>query len=142
MTKDVSTAALARISGLAATEKNLFVSDTVCNCIRVYDANAMTPVRTFPLEQPGKLTVDRDGNLWIAQTSTGQIRKYNASGKQLGTSIAAAAKPTALAIDNTGRLMVADSGPSQQINFYKPRVSLPAHSEYPAARSVARRSVT
>jgi hypothetical protein len=106
------------IPGMAANDANFFVSDPESNQVRVYDANSMTLLRTFPFNSPGKIAVDTAGNLWIVQTTTNTIFHYSSAGSQLSGAITDAGVPTALAIDNQGRLMVGDSGPRQQVLFY------------------------
>jgi DNA-binding beta-propeller fold protein YncE len=63
-------------------------------------------LRTFPFNSPGKIAVDPAGNLWIVQTTTNTIFHYSSAGNQLSGAISDAGVPTALAIDNQGRLMV------------------------------------
>jgi hypothetical protein len=106
------------VTGIAATATEVYVSDAGDNKIRVFSATGLNELYNFPFTSPGKLTVDTTGNLWIVQTSTNAILHYSNTGTALGGNITSAGIPTAVAIDNQGRLMVGDSGPNQQILFY------------------------
>ncbi len=108
----------ASISGLAATETRLFVSDPRGSRIVVLDAATMAQVASFAFTAPGKIAVDKAGDLWIVRTDTNRIVHCSASGAPLGGDIVDAALPTGLAIDSHGRLMVCDSGPDQWIRVY------------------------
>ena len=115
---DMLTGQAAPVTGLAATATEVYVSDSGSNRIRVFSATGLNELRSFPFTNPGKLTVDRAGNVWVVQTSTNAILHYSSTGTALGGNITDAGVPTALAIDNQGRLMVGDSGTRQQILFY------------------------
>ena len=112
-----------QITGLAHQGGKLYVSDPATNHIRIYDSATMVPLNHFPVERPGPLTVDRQGNLWMIERSKGQgtakILNYAQTGALLSKQIRDAVKPTALAVDPQGRLLVADNGPRQQILIYQ-----------------------
>lgn len=112
----------AEVSGLAQAENELYVSDPVTNRIRVYNTETMTELRSFPAERPGQIAVDRQGNLWLIQTkdksNPSKILQYAKTGNLLSKQITDVADPTALAVDNKGRLLVADNGPQQQVLIY------------------------
>ncbi len=109
----------AAISGMFANDSRLFVSNAYNNEVRIYDASSMAFLGSFPVTNPGPLVLDGNGTLWIVQMATStsgpKVVHYTTAGAQLPDQITAAANPTALAIDNQGRLLVADAGPSQQI---------------------------
>jgi hypothetical protein len=115
----------AAITGLAASDKELFVSNAYRNEVRVYDCESMALLRTFPFHHPGKLAVDRDGDLWIiegaAGSASGVIRHYSALGEHLPNDITDSVDPSDASFDNKGRLLIADSGPAQQILIYAMR---------------------
>jgi hypothetical protein len=115
---DVLVNSTTAVTGIAATATEVYVSDPGDNKIRVFSATGLNELRNFPFTSPGKLTVDTAGNLWIVQTSTNAILHYSNTGTALGGNITSAGIPTAVAIDNQGRLMVGDSGTRQQILFY------------------------
>jgi len=105
------------VTGLATAENELYVSDSATNKIRVFNGETMEELRSFSVDQPGAIAIDKRGNLWIIQNQK-QIRCYSPTGKQLSQQITNIAKPSAIAIDNQGRLLVADNGPNQQILIY------------------------
>jgi hypothetical protein len=111
------------LSGLAADERRLYVSDPFGNQVQIYDAETMGLIRSFPVSRPGKLILDRQNTLWIIQrrdaSSPARILHYSADGVLLPESITGVVDPTALALDTEGRLMVAENGPRQQILFYR-----------------------
>lgn len=110
------------ITGLANAGKELYVSDPAGDKIRVYDREDMTELRSWSFPRPGKLTVDRQNNLWIIQTAKdgnkSKIRHYTNTGKQLPEEITDVVEPTALTVDRQGRLLVAENGPRQQVLIY------------------------
>ncbi len=111
-----------QVAGLATAGTELYVSDSKANRIRVYDTEKMTELRSWPLPRPRSITVDRKGNLWIIQNKDNgnppTILSYSKTGKLLSGKITDVVEPTALAVDNQGRLLVAENGPRQQILIY------------------------
>ena len=53
----------APVSGLAATATEVYVSDPGSNRIHVFSVTGLNELRNFPFTNPGKLTVDRAGNV-------------------------------------------------------------------------------
>ncbi len=104
------------VTGLATLGSELFVSDSAANKVRVYDADTMQELRSFNLAKPGNIAVDKTGNLWIIQDN--QVVSYSKQGKQLPEAISGLDKPSAVAIDNRGRLLIAENGLSQQVLVY------------------------
>ncbi len=104
------------ITGLATVGKELFVSDSAANKVRVYDTETMQELRSFDLATPGNIAVDRTGNLWIIQNN--QVVNYSKQGKKLAGAISELKNPSAIAVDNRGRLLVAENSQSQQILIY------------------------
>lgn len=104
------------VTGLATIGRELFVSDSAANKIRVYNSSTMQELRSFNVEEPGNIAVDKKGNLWIIQDN--EIGHYSKQGKQLTEVISKLNNPSAVAVDNRGRLLVAENGPRQQILFY------------------------
>jgi hypothetical protein len=111
-----------QVTGLATAGSELYVSDSKANRIRVYDAEKMTELRSWPFARPQNIAVDRTGNLWIIQNKDGssppKILSYSKTGKLLLGRIIDVVEPTALAVDNQGRLLVAENGPRQQVLMY------------------------
>ncbi len=111
-----------QVTGLAVSGSDLYVSDPAANLVRVYNTNTMKQVRNFSVSKPGHITVDKQGNLWIIQNKDGSnsflVLHYSNQGKRLPQAIGDIEKPNAIAVDNQGRLMVADNGLRQQILIY------------------------
>lgn len=110
------------VTGLATSGNELYVSDSEKNKIRVYNSQTLAEIRSFNFTNPGKISVDNQGNLWIIQPKNGgtsaKILHYSQQGKQLPEIIADVIEPSAIAIDNQGRLLVAENGSRQQILIY------------------------
>jgi len=104
------------VTGLAAVGKELFVSDNAANKVRVYNSSTMEELRSFDLINPGNIAVDKAGNLWVIKDK--EIVRYSKQGKQLSGVISNLNNPSAVTIDNRGRLLVAENGRSQQILIY------------------------
>ncbi len=110
------------ITGLAHADNELYVSDPAANRVRVYDNETMAELRSFSVASPGQIAVDGQGNLWIIQTgddgNTHKILNYSKTGTLLSKQITDVVEPTALAVDNRGRLLVTENGPRQQVLIY------------------------
>ncbi|MEM7726750.1 MAG: hypothetical protein AAF208_10310 [Cyanobacteria bacterium P01_A01_bin.45] len=121
-----------QVTGLATIGDELYVSDSGDNLVRVYDTTSMEQKRSFAVENPGKIAThqpeketDKQASLWIIQNSSsntasgkGKVVHYSKEGKQLPQIISDVENPSAIAIDNRHRLMVADNGKRQQILIY------------------------
>ncbi len=110
------------VTGLAITDKELYVSDAADNRVRVYNTDTMKEIRSFNVARPRGMTVDGKGNLWIIQSKVGnspaKIVHYSPTGKQLPAEITDIVEPSAIALDHQGRLLIADNGPRQQMLTY------------------------
>ena len=110
------------VTGLANASNELYVSDSAANRIRVYDAETMAELRSWSVERPQQMAVDSQGDLWIIQgkdaTNSPKILNYSKTGTLLSKKITDVVDPTSLAIDNQGRLLVAENGPRQQVLIY------------------------
>ena len=111
-----------QVTGLATAGNELYVSEPVGNRILVYDTETMKELRSWSVKSPGQITVDRQGNLWIIQRKAGntepKIAQYSKIGEQLPSQITGVEDPSAIAVDNQGRLLVADNGLRQQVLIY------------------------
>jgi hypothetical protein len=76
----------------------------------------MGVISGFDLADIHDLTIAPDQSLWIIAGT--KILHRKTDGKEAGPAIASVAKPTALAFDNRGRLIVCDDGPDQQVKFF------------------------
>jgi len=107
------------ITGLVATDSELYASDFYANRVHVYTTDG-TPQRDIAIAQPGALALDSAGNLWVAQQSAGTITAFSPSGAQLASiQMPAGSQPSALFFDAPHDvLMVGDSGPDMNIKLY------------------------
>jgi hypothetical protein len=110
------------VTGLAVVGKELYVGIAQTNRVNVYNTDTMTEVRNFSVPNPKQITVDKQGNLWIIQSKNGsspaQILHYSGKGKRMPEVIADVVDPSAIALDNQGRLLVAENGLRQQVLIY------------------------
>ncbi|QOV22142.1 NHL repeat-containing protein [Anabaenopsis elenkinii] len=111
------------VTGLATRGNELYVSDAATNRLRVYNTDTMQEIRSFRVASPGRIAVDRQGNLWIIQTKHGsnpaKIVHYSREGKQLPQEISNIVEPSAIAVDLQNRILVAENGPRQQVLIYQ-----------------------
>ncbi|AFY45112.1 NHL repeat containing protein [Nostoc sp. PCC 7107] len=105
------------VTGLATVGNELYVSDYATNKIRVYNSETMQELRSFSVANPGAIAIDKQANIWVLQNQN-KILRYSPTGKQLPQQITNIPKPTAIAIDHQGRLLVADNSQRQQVLIY------------------------
>jgi hypothetical protein len=84
--------------------------------IQIRSLHDLTAARTFNVANARDVAFDRKGSLWVLAGT--QILHFNAQGELLPERIVDAGKPTAISIDNRGRLVVCDNGPRSQVLFY------------------------
>ena len=112
----------APITGLAADETRLYVSDPRAGKIRVLDAETMRELEAWPADHPGPLALDREGMLWVLEKGApSRLRKYDNAGGSARDRIIfpPGVIPTAFALVPSDGVMVADDGVSQQILTYR-----------------------
>ncbi|MGB7712696.1 MAG: hypothetical protein WBL95_24700 [Microcoleus sp.] len=111
-----------QVTGLAKVGSELYVSDPGTKRIRVYDSETLAELRSWSVDRPKQIAVDTQRNLWILQakdsTNPPKILHYSKTGTLLSQKITDVINPTALAIDNQGRLLVTENGPRQQVLIY------------------------
>lgn len=111
-----------QVTGLATADNELYVSDPAGNRILVLDTDTMQERREWKLKNPRQIAVDPQGNLWIIQAkdddNPAKIVHYSKTGQLLPSQITGIDDPSAIAVDNQGRLLVADNGPRQQVLIY------------------------
>ena len=126
---DVITDGMVEPSGLAIDTQNrlLYVSDVKQDIVLVYDADSFkllrhlgTPGKDHTLTDPGNfakptgLAVDKDGNLYVADTMNDRIEVFDADGMFIrawgknGDGPGYFARPKGVSIDNDGHVWVAD----------------------------------
>ena len=107
------------ISGLAATDSKLFVSDRFYEKIKVYNAVTMEYEREWYCPDPGQLALDSYGNLWVVSPNEGQITCFSQDGDALrAISPPGNVKLWSLAATRDGRLLVPDRGRDERILIY------------------------
>src|ERR1035441_9758964 len=132
MLNEVPNKTNAAIRGLWADETRVYVSDPCHHQVRVYDANTMAAEATWPVDRPDQMAMDAARTLWIIQKADAahapEILRFATNGTRLSQRITfpAGLVPTALCLDNRGRLLVADDGPNQQVLIYKDLDNTPA----------------
>ena len=111
-----------QVTGLATVDNKLFVSNAGENTVLVYNTETMEELNRFTVTNPGDIAVDKKGSLWIIENqnsgTSGKIVNYSQTGKKLPQEIIDIDKPSALAIDNRGRLLIAENGINQQLLIY------------------------
>ena len=119
------------VQGLFIKNGKLYVSDYGGGKIRVVDIKSMTEERSWSCTNPTRLTVDHQGNVWVviySGTSTQpptqgpmwwgeKIVSFSADGKALGE-IGDFEKPLAIAVNNSGQLLVGGLNKHSQIWIY------------------------
>lgn len=110
------------VTGLATAGSELYVSDSVANRVYLYSTQTMAELRSWSVDRPQQMVVDSQGDIWIIQakdaSNSPKILNFSKTGTLLSKQITDIVDPTALAIDNKGRLLVAENGPRQQVLIY------------------------
>jgi hypothetical protein len=108
------------ITALACGAGRLYVADGPGGHIYVYDLVSGASLRDWVCEGPRTLTVDTRDNVWVNQRVQGHavVRCYTSDGTDTGRKIEGVVDPGGLAIDNRGRLLLAENGPDQQVRIY------------------------
>jgi hypothetical protein len=109
------------IHGLAVDRGEMFISDPKTNRVRVIQTSTMRQVRQWAVNDPRDIAAT-ERSLWMIQgdpdKSKARIIEYDRDGRRTGKVITGVPKPLGLCIDPKGRVLIADSGPRQQILFY------------------------
>ncbi len=108
------------VSGLAAGKEILWISDSRLNVVRAVEQTAMKEVKQFPFDRPGHIALDHEENLWIMRlgdaTHLPEIVRVTSNGKP-NLVIRTVKQPAAIAVDEKGRLLVADNS-TFQVRFF------------------------
>lgn len=110
-----------KITSMACTNTRLYVAACQENKIFVLDAETMEQIQVWEVESPQTIVLDKNGVLWVNQTSTGKILSYNAAnGKKLSGEITfeEGTRPWAMCVDKENRLYISDLGPNEWIVVY------------------------
>ena len=137
---DVISDGMVEPSGLAIDTQNrlLYVSDVSQDVVLVYDADKLkllrkigTPGKNHTLTDPGNfakptgLAVDKDGNLYVADTLNDRIEVFDADGGFIrtwgknGDGPGYFARPKGVAVDSDGHVWVAD-GMQDRVQVFMP----------------------
>jgi len=117
----------AHVRGLAVDSKGrLYAGDPNDGLVRVFDAETMKPITSWKVARARQIALDAKDTLWVIQSADAgepaKILRFSAEGKPLPQQIAfkSPVSPTALCVDRkTGRLLVSDNGPAQQVLIFE-----------------------
>ena len=113
------------VKGLAADAHRLYVSDPAHGQVRVFDTETLALLTVWPCDNPGKLALDPMGRLWVLPSGDSANRRIfcldTHTGARLSSMITGTLgwNPQGVAADRQGHLLVADSGPDQNIKIYR-----------------------
>jgi len=108
------------IKGIVVLNGEVFVSDFAGNYVRVYTTGGLL-LREWAVTEPGAIAIESTtGYVWVAQMSTGKLRRYSNTGTASTViSMSTSSRPSALSVDNfKGQLLVGDQGPDMNIKIY------------------------
>lgn len=109
------------VTGLYATETELFAAFSNVNKVMVYDANTMAFKREFPVTTSRQMAMDADGMLWIAigENAT-KIERYDINGVKQTQEVNLAANSFVgdFSIDKNNRMLIGDVGQREQALIY------------------------
>lgn len=110
------------VTGLAVNDEALYISNQGENKVSIYDTKTMKQKGGFAIASPESLTIDQKNNIWLIQASDNQegykIAYYSPVGEFLAKEITEIERPTAIAMDNQGRLLITENGIGQQVLIY------------------------
>ncbi|MDJ1485988.1 SMP-30/gluconolactonase/LRE family protein [Cytophagaceae bacterium YF14B1] len=87
----------------------LYVNRSDGNVIKLRPDGSIQTILNTRASYPNEITLDRQGNIWIAETATRRIRKFDSSGKDEGQ----LSVYGNMAIDKQGNVWVTDGGNSR-----------------------------
>ena len=119
------------ITGLFVKNGKLYVSNFSDGKIHVFDIATMTEVRSWPCPNPTRLAVDHAGNVWVIRWDAASTQKphegsvwwgdkmvsFSSTGTP-GPEITDFEKPLALAVNQSGQLLVGGLNEHSQIWIY------------------------
>ena len=123
---EVSDKADETIRGLWATEDELYVTVKREGVVRVYDAETMAEKRSWRVARPDRIVMDAYKTLWVLlapedeKSGMWSLAGFDAEGKEKARlAFDVAVRPADLAVDAKGRLLVSDTGVTQQVRLYE-----------------------
>jgi hypothetical protein len=145
--------------GLAVANNKLYVTEQDKNLVEIFDISDITRINlisSFTVPAPVRIAVDSSGNFWVSHKDNtsypftialgGQglnyVDQYNGTtGDHMHTiKLAEEAQISALAASPFGALLIADSGPDQNIKIYANLEKTPSSSGNLARRAAAWRA--
>jgi hypothetical protein len=118
----------APLAGLAATEKELFVSDPNAGEIQVFDGETMQLLRRWKVGRAGPLAVATNGRVWMLQRATPQERpqivSFSPDGMLLPQKVTfdpttgiggSNSMPVAFCLTGNASMLICDNGPAQRL---------------------------
>ncbi|MFC0397036.1 hypothetical protein [Paraburkholderia rhizosphaerae] len=120
---DVPTDTHTEVTGLAASDKTLYVASASADRVDIYDPDSMQRKGSFKAHQPGHLALASDGTLWVVTDvldGKPTVAHYSANGERLDDTLPLPSDsvPVDVAVDAQGRVLIADNGPRQQVLFF------------------------
>ncbi len=85
--------------------------------IRFFDPKTLAETSRFALPGVTDLALEDGGTLWAL--SPAGLRHYQADGTPVGMALTEAGSPSAVSVDPSGRLIVSDNGPRQQVLIFE-----------------------
>lgn len=103
------------LTGLAAHGDRLALAYS--NRLELRRAADFSPLGTVPMADLRDVVIAPDASFWVIMGAT--VRRLDPVGNEQFVGLAEVDKPTALAFDQRGRLIVCDDGPDQQVKFFQ-----------------------
>jgi hypothetical protein len=112
-------------TAIAASETEVFAC--IGNAVRVFSTDGAS-LRQWTVTTPGPIAIDKNNQVWIGIAGTNQIKGFDAgTGAELKTILLPElSRAGALAVDNSGNLIVGDQGPDLNVKIYGPLSAEPA----------------
>ena len=123
-----------KLYDMVAKNGKIYATDPNNNQVIIYNTSDGSEAGTFPVTRPSEITIDNSGYLWIVQSAYSyagnipfpnpyiaapKILRYSTAGVKQSQEITDVVEPTDIAMDNNGRLIVAENGPDLQVRYYK-----------------------
>jgi sugar lactone lactonase YvrE len=106
----------------------LYVANGYNNSVTVYRPGAVAPSRTVQIISPVAIALDSQANVYVASYYANQVVRYAPGlGEQLEKISAGIHGPTALALNETGTLFVANNAGVHSITVYDQGSRTPSH---------------
>jgi len=106
--------------GVAVVDDEMFIADKSVGRIRVFkkDFSSASELRSWSESDVGPMTSDVDGNLWMVRPTARTVVCMAPANGAILKQVTDVINPRGLSFDPTGRLLVVEGGPDQQIRIY------------------------